>query len=111
MIDRMHSIRVVDHFHLCLLYPGFKSCFERIFPIQFSASSCGQTRVLIYWRGKSAVHKVTPYPKNPKNSIGCRVVANITYTSSSSKLGVTERHFCSNLLNYSVNMLLNKIVC
>ena len=79
MIDRMHSIRVVDHFRLYLLYPGFKSCFERIFPIQFSASSCGQTRVLIYWWGKSAVHKVTPYPKNPKNSIGCRVVANITY--------------------------------
>ena len=32
-------------------------------------------------------------------------------TSSSSKLGVTEQHFCSNLLNYSVNLLLNKIVC
>ena len=55
MIDRMHSIRVVDHFRLYLLYPGFKSCFERIFPIQFSASSCGQTRVLIYWWDKSAV--------------------------------------------------------
>lgn len=78
MIDRMHSIRVVDHFRLYLLYPGFKSCFERIFPIQFSASSCGQTRALIYWWGKSAVHKVTPYPKNPKNSIGCRTVAYAT---------------------------------
>ena len=76
----MHSIRVVDHFRLYLLYPGFKSCFERIFPIQFSASSCGQTRVLIYTGGvKVPFVKVTPYPKNPKNSIGCRVVANITY--------------------------------
>ena len=79
MIDRMHSIRVVDHFHLCSTLHGFDPLLRANFPCQFSVSSCGQTRVLIYWWGKSAVHKVTPYPKNPKNSIGCRVVANITY--------------------------------
>ena len=79
MIDRMHSSQPVDNPYFCSSLHGFDPCFGRIFPIQFSVSSCGQTRVLIYWWGKSAVHKVTPYPKNPKYFIGCRVVPNITY--------------------------------
>ena len=79
MIDRMHSSQPVDNPYLLFITSWVRSLLRANFPCQFSASSCGQTRVLIYWWGKSAVHKVTPYPKNPKISIGCRVVANITY--------------------------------
>ena len=79
MIDRMHSSQPVDDPILLFNPSWFDPLLRANFPCQFSASSCGQTRVLIYWWGKSAVHKVTPYPKHPKNFICCRVVANITY--------------------------------